>query len=114
MTRTIPIHNPNRVPNFEDLEFKAHTILGATQAELVFTNGYGVSVVGGGYGLYGDSITTWEVAVTHQTDNQESDLCYNTPITNDVEGWCDKKRVEEIMQETASLPVNTNCTHNHK
>lgn len=91
------------VATFQDLVFKPHPIgHGAKHAELEFPNGYGVSVVGGDSvcRLYGNGITTFEVAVTHH-----GVLCYCTPITNDVMGWLTATEVSEVMVKVEALPA---------
>ena len=46
---------------FDDLEFSPHpTGLGGKIAQMDLGNGYKISVVGGGRGLYGDGETTFE------------------------------------------------------
>lgn len=47
---------------FEDLVFYPHRNgLGGRQAIMDFGNGHRISVVGGGFGIYGDGISTFEI-----------------------------------------------------
>lgn len=47
---------------FSDLEFKPHGVVPeGVMSSLIFDNGQFVSVVGGGEGLYGNGVTTFEV-----------------------------------------------------
>lgn len=65
-----------------------------------FENGYGASVVrhersyGGREGLF-------ELAVL----GPDGDLCYDTPITNDVIGWLKPKEVDGLLDEISKLPT---------
>lgn len=75
---------------FEDLEFKPG-ICGFTRARMNFDNGYGVSVIYGPYAYCDEN--TYEVAVL-----KNDELCYSTPITDDVLGYQDREQVTEIMK----------------
>ena len=92
---------------FDDLGFHGHHVVhGGVQATVDFPNGYGASVVGGGSGLYGNGITTYELAVTHGNV-----LCYSTPITDDVLGWRTKDEITASLQAIEDLPENSGCNH---
>ncbi len=88
---------------FTDLNFKPHPHYkdDGVQAKHFFPNGYGVSVVRfpGSYGYYDD---LYEVAVIKGTVD-DFELCYDTPITDDVLGHRDERDVEIIMEEVAAL-----------
>ena len=73
--------NPNIY--FDNLEFKPHRLgRGAVQATGHFPiNGKWYSVVGGGIGLYGDGITTFEV----WGDNMDDPMGWLT--IDEVEDW---------------------------
>ena len=89
---------------FSDLEFKQHPHVpgnNAVQALKFFSNGYGVSVVRFP-GSYGYLQGLYEVAVIEGTD-KEYELCYDTPITDDVLGHLDEQDVENIIKEVAAL-----------
>ena len=72
-------------------------IPGGIQAVIHFENGYGASVIkhprsyGGPDGLF-------EIAVL-----KDGQLCYDTPITDDVIGWCDDNKVEEVLNSIKNL-----------
>ena len=85
---------------FDQLEFKPRKYLDGTQAKIFFDNGYGASIVTGGYG---DTNQPYEVAVLKGTKDGSS-LCYDTPITDDVIGHCDASRVEMLLEKIAALP----------
>ncbi len=89
---------------FNDLEFKQKfgrfdSDKRDVQATLDFPNGYGVSVIQGPY-----SFTTgpdeYELAVF-----RGGCLCYDTPITSDVEGHLKADEVTALMRQIQELPV---------
>lgn len=80
---------PEDLKTFEDLAFKSHPntfMEGAVQATLDFDNGHFVSVVGGGNGLYGDGIKTFEVGFPGTIDG-----------SIDVQGWLNPEEVTMMM-----------------
>lgn len=84
---------------FNDLKFESENMLGfyMERARLQFPNGYGISVVRGTFSYGGDE-GLYECAVLK--DNQ---LCYDTPITDDVIGYCDEDKVNEIIKQVEEL-----------
>lgn len=79
---------PKDLKTFENLKFKPHSntwIVGAVQAVLEFDNGHFASVVGGGNGLYGDGVTTFEVGFPLPDDSI------------DVKGWLSPDEVTNLM-----------------
>jgi len=87
--------------NFTDLKFEKHKIQDGVQATHFFPNGYGVSVVRfpGSYGFEDD---LYEVAILKGTqDNWE--ITYDTPITDDVLGHRDEQDINNILEEVQSL-----------
>lgn len=82
----------NKVKTFDDLVFKPHGNpynVGAVQSVMEFENGQSISVVGGGVGLYGDGVTSFEAWASWQ---------------DDVQGWLTKEEITEVMLETQSKP----------
>lgn len=79
---------PKELKTFSDLKFKKHAntwMVGAIQALLEFDNNHYVSVVGGGNGLYGDGVKTFE-------------LGFPLPDGSiDVDGWLSPEQVSELM-----------------
>lgn len=74
---------------FEDLKFYPHRNgMGGKQAIMNFDNGHRISVVGGGMGLYGDGITTFEIWRS---------------CDGDVKGHLTKEEVTEEMVELQNL-----------
>ena len=74
---------------------------GAIQKIYRFANGYGASVVKGEH-TYGGDEGLWELAVITfalKADNHTYTLCYDTPITQDVEGNLNDGEVEEMLDK---------------
>jgi hypothetical protein len=86
---------------FSDLNFETHPIGDGVHATHFFENGYGVSVVSFP-GSYGWEENLYEVAVI-KGNKDDYELCYDTPVTDDVLGHRDEQDVENIMEEVASL-----------
>lgn len=86
---------------FTDLDFGPHPFWDGIQARHFFDNGYGVSVIkpsnsyGGNDGLY-------ELAVLKGTE-EEWDIRYDTPITDDVIGYLTKEEVEALLDQVKNL-----------
>ena len=82
---------------FNDLEFKDLPSLNGIQVMVKFKNNYGASVVkhdssyGGKNGLY-------ELAVI-----KDDNLCYDTPVTSDVEGYLSEDDVTELLKQIQEL-----------
>lgn len=69
-----------------------------------FENGYGANIARGPY-TYGGPQGLWELAVTKKSrDGWGYDLCYDTPITNDVIGWLDELGVVKVLKKIENLP----------
>lgn len=86
---------------FTDLNFEQHQIKDGVQAKHFFENGYGVSVVRfpGSYGFEQD---LYEVAVI-KGNADKYEICYDTPVTDDVLGHRDEQDIENIMEEVSQL-----------
>ena len=85
---------------FKDLVFKKHGNASKynslkTHAVIEFENGYGVSVITGGYG---NEDFPYELAVLYQ-----GDITYNTSITDDVEGYLTAENVSQLMLRIQEL-----------
>lgn len=90
------------MPQFSDLEFKPRKdgdFDSGVQAQIEFPNGYGASVIRGRFSYGGDQ-GLYELAVL----NAHGDLTYDTPVTDDVEGYCSEQRITELLQQIAALP----------
>ena len=84
---------------FKDIEFKQNPmgadfgIVSRTQ----FDNGYEVSVVKSEY-TYGGSNGLYELAVF-----KDGEICYDTPITDDVIGYLRPEDVTDVMEKIQQL-----------
>lgn len=85
-----------RLMGFMDLEWKTRSGVGC-QAVMQFVNGYGVSVIDFGYG---SDRGLYEIAVL-----AGDSLCYDTPVTDDVIGYCTPAMIDEIMIQVQQLPA---------
>ena len=85
---------------FQDLPFSPinDSFMVGKQARMTFENGYGVSVVSHTYS-YGGRDGLYEVAVL----DEEGNLTYNTPVTNDVIGYLTEEDVTDVMKQVQSL-----------
>ena len=69
-------------------------------------NGYGASVVryqslGGFIGSYGATDGLWQLAVLDASGN----ICYSTPVTDEVLGWLSPEDVNEALDVIERLPA---------
>jgi hypothetical protein len=100
--------NENSLKTFKDLKFKPHPIdPNGLLARFYFDNGYGISVCRF-FGSYKDNHHQWEIAVlSWDEETKKMDLCYDTPITNDVIGYLYEDEVSKIMEDIQLLPKIT-------
>lgn len=87
---------------FNDLVFGEHinpNITDIKQARMQFNNGYGVSVLLGGYGIHSNGIDTYEVAILYNDE-----LCYDTGLCDDVLGHQTESEITELMEKIQLLP----------
>lgn len=68
------------------------------QKRYSFANGYGASVVSHDFS-HGGSQGFFEVAVL----DSNGDLCYTTPVTDDVLGYLDFQGVADVLKAVESL-----------
>lgn len=82
------------------------TVTGGMQARFRFANGYGASVIctpfsrGGPEGLL-------ELAVLRFSGEQDDEweVVYDTPLTDDVLGYLTPADVKALLQQTSELPA---------
>ena len=77
---------------------KKYEILNGVGYEYQFDNGYGASVVKHD-GSYGGKQGLYEIAVL----DSGGDLCYSTPITDDVIGHATEETIYETLDKIKSL-----------
>ena len=89
---------------FKDLKFEKDDMMGIS-AHHIFDNHYGVSVIKGPYS-YGGKQGKYELAIlVMKPSDKYSELCYDTPITNDVIGYLTETEVTELMKQVSELPI---------
>jgi predicted flap endonuclease-1-like 5' DNA nuclease len=88
------------IKSFEDLVFKPHRNRreGAVQSQHDLPNGITISVVGG-ESLYGDGVTTFEVAAWRK---EEIDWLRLSEY-DEVLGWQSKEQVTEAIQKILKM-----------
>ena len=77
------------------------SVHGGTQEVFRFANGYGASVIRHQFS-YGSDQGLWELAVL-KFEGEGYDLCYDTPITEDVEGGLTRDEVDVLLDEISAL-----------
>lgn len=84
---------------------KQRALNGGTQTIYKFPNGYGASVICGGLYTFGDDEHPYELAVIKfRTDKDGFDLCYDTPITDDVIGYQTGEQIIQLLMQIKDLP----------
>jgi hypothetical protein len=83
---------------FNDLEFKQDIQRGLNAARIMFDNGYGASVIIGPY-TYGGEDGLYELAVL----GSDGKLTYDTPVTDDVEGYLSENDVTKLLEQIQKL-----------
>ena len=91
------IQNYNKKPLSEYL-IEENELHGGVQKRFMFENCQGASVIKHD-GSYGSKKGLWELAVL----NEEGEICYHTPITQDVSGYLTEEKVEEYLTEIKEL-----------
>lgn len=76
--------------------------MGGINYKFVFENGYGASVIRH-YGTYGWEEGLFELAVLREETKNNYNLCYTTPITDDVLGWLTDEQVCENLEKIKKL-----------
>lgn len=78
--------------------------LGGIQYIYAFPNGYGVSLIKSEFS-YGGQADLWEIAVIeiNSVDTLEWNLCYDTPVSDDVIGYLTDDEAREIMKQVFDL-----------
>ena len=84
---------------FQDLEFHELGDEGyGIRAFIKFDNGYNASVIRT-ENSYGNELGLYELAVL----DKHGDLCYDTPITNDVLGYLNEDDVTKALKQIQEL-----------
>ena len=105
---TYDVKELKKAMKFSNLQFKPHvnypdTGIGALH---FFDNGYGVSVVQftspSGSGSYGAEQGLYEVAILKGLE-ENWEICYDTPITDDVIGYQSVEDIDNLLSQVESL-----------
>ena len=87
---------------FSDLDFHPHgNMPDGIAARYFFPNGYGVSVVQFP-GSYGYEEGLYEVAILKELE-EDWEICYDTPITDDVIGYQSVEDIDNLLSQVESL-----------
>ena len=80
------------------------SLMGGVHYLFRFENGYGASVIKTSYS-YGHERDLWELAVVKFDDKcrRNFEVCYDTPITEDVEGCLTDKEVRKLLRRIKEL-----------
>lgn len=90
----------NKATDFKDLEWYPHDAnMGGKRARTDYENGYGASVIQTPFSYGGDE-GKYELAVMKKGHG----ICYDTPITEDVEGYLSEDDVTNLLKRIATLP----------
>lgn len=81
----------------ENLFTKSNDAKSSYQHVFKFENGYGASVIQFEYSC------RWELAVLYFYDEDEWDICYDTPITDDVIDGLTDEEVNDILRLIKAL-----------
>jgi hypothetical protein len=87
---------------FNDLIFGQHInncIKDTKQARMQFDNGYGISVLLGGEGIYSNGIDTYEVAILY-----DDELCYDSGLCDDIFAHRTQEEITKLMEKIQQLP----------
>ena len=91
--------------NMRDYLITQHLSARSNQAIFKFDNGYGASVIQGLY-TYGGNEGLFEVAVLRFINDDDYEICYDTPITEDVLGYLSENEVMESLRDIRNLSVS--------
>lgn len=75
---------------------------GGVQKIYRYKNNYGASVVRHSFS-YGHNEGLWELAVIKWNDDDTWDICYDTPITDDVLGYLTENAVKRYLKQIKKL-----------
>lgn len=85
---------------FKDLVFKDNYGMGI-QCRVFFENGYGASIIRTPFS-YGNKYGQYELAVL-KGNEEDHDICYDTPIANDVIGYLEPQQIDNILEQIIAL-----------
>ena len=91
--------------NYEGFEanlVKKELLLDGVHYVFKFENRYGASIIKHS-GSYGSRKDLWELAVIKFENDEDWDICYDTPITSDVIGWQKDEEIRNLLEHIKAL-----------
>jgi len=89
-------------PRFKDTPDIDFAFMGnireAKYAKIGFDNGHGASILCGDM-FYSNGVDTYELAVMNNNE-----ICYDTPITDDVCGYLNQDELMQTLEDISKLP----------
>lgn len=85
-----------------EFKFKHNEMLHGFQYVAMFPNRYGISIIKHDYS-YGNEDDLFEIAVLDGYDGKYVNICYDTPITDDVIGSLKEEEVLKIAKDISEL-----------
>lgn len=70
-----------------------------------YSNGYGISIISNEFS-YGGLNGLYEIAILIG-EEEDYEICYETPITNDVMGYLNPEQVIQTIEDVKKLPPTT-------
>lgn len=80
---------------------KTRSINGGTQNIYRFPNGYGASIVNHSFS-YGTELA---VIKFNSANDEDFNIVYDTPITDDVIGHCSSNKIISLLKNISELPT---------
>jgi len=71
----------------------------------LYSNGYGISIISNEFS-YGGLNGLYEIAILIG-EEEDYEICYETPITNDVMGYLNPEQVIQTIEDVKKLPPTT-------
>ena len=88
--------------DFEEYVVIDRELFGGRQKVYKFPNGYGASVINHEFS-YGLEVAVVEFIEDEFAEEEIFTLVFDTPVTDDVIGYCTEEQVNEILQEVYKL-----------
>ena len=86
----------------QDVKMELNEETNIKQGKLFFENGYGISIIQGGFS-YTSNENEYEIAIL-KGDENNWELNYETPIASDVIGYLDENQVNQYIEKVSKLP----------
>lgn len=90
---------------FNLLKFDRRSKIDSYQAIIFFDNKYGASIITGS-NAYVNNTNPYELAIIYG-NKTHYDLIYDTYITGDIIGYCNKEKINELLKSISKLPIRS-------